>query len=66
MMRGLEELMQRQQQLLDRSFRAQRRRDQQSRQPGQPAGEDQDNAGQMGEMGDAAGQQEALRRSSAR
>ena len=59
MMRGMRELMQRQQQLLDRSFRA----EQQGR---------QDNLGQQGEpgggrpggssdMGDAAGQQEALR-----
>jgi len=79
MMRGLQELMQRQQQLLDRSFRAERQqgpqnragqpgqpRGQQSgRQPGQDSGEEQADAGEAdnnGEMGDAAGQQEALRR----
>ena len=65
MMRGMRELMQRQQQLLDRSFRAER----------------QDETGSMGRtgrasratsreanrpaMGDAAGQQDALRHSSA-
>ncbi|HEX5321792.1 MAG TPA: TIGR02302 family protein [Stellaceae bacterium] len=59
-MRGLEELMQKQQQLLDRSFRAQRRRTQQMPpQFGQPGNPDQ---GQNGEMGDEAGQQENLRR----
>ena len=76
MMRGLQDLMQRQQQLLDRSFRAQRQQSQQSRngqpgqqsgpqtgrQPGQQPGDDQTDDGQ-GEMGDAAGQQEGLRRS---
>ena len=69
MMRGLREMMQRQQQLLDRSFRAQRqtgrpdRNGQQSgHQPGQQQpGEGQDNA-QADDMGDAAGQQEGLRR----
>jgi uncharacterized protein (TIGR02302 family) len=75
MMRGLRDLMQRQQQLLDRSFRAQRQRGQQNRngqmgqqqgqQPGQQSGEqpgdDQADAGDAGEMGDAAGEQEALR-----
>lgn len=68
LMRGLGELMQRQQQLLDRSFRAQRRMGRQDRngQPGRQSGEqpgdEQGDAGQSGEMGDAAGQQEGLRR----
>jgi uncharacterized protein (TIGR02302 family) len=76
MMRGLQELMQRQQQLLDRSFRAQRQQGQQGQQnrngqpgqqrgqqqPGQQPGGDQADGGQTGEMGDAAGQQEGLRR----
>jgi uncharacterized protein (TIGR02302 family) len=52
MMRGLEQLMQRQQQLLDRSFQARR--------GGQQQG-DQDNPAQSGEMDQEAGQQEALR-----
>src|SRR5438477_7731175 len=65
LMRGLQDLMQRQQQLLDKSFRAQRqpgqpgqqdRMGQQRGQPGQPS-EDQDAAGQPGEMGEEAGQQ---------
>jgi uncharacterized protein (TIGR02302 family) len=65
LMRGLQDLMQRQQQLLDKSFRAQRqpgqqqdRMGQQRGQPGQPGDED---AGQPGEMGEEAGQQEDLR-----
>jgi uncharacterized protein (TIGR02302 family) len=66
MMRGLQELMQRQQQLLDKSFRAQRQQGQpgqqdrngQRGQPGQPGEED---AGQPGEAGEEAGQQEDLR-----
>jgi uncharacterized protein (TIGR02302 family) len=72
MMRGLRDLMQRQQQLLDRSFRAQRQQDpqnrnrQQGQQPGQQSGQqpegEQADGGEQGEMGDAAGQQEALRR----
>jgi uncharacterized protein (TIGR02302 family) len=76
MMRGLQELMQRQQQLLDRSFRAQRQQDQRNRngqpgqqpgrqpgqQPGQQPGDDEADSGQQGEMGEAAGQQEGLRR----
>ncbi len=69
MMRGLQDMMRRQQQLLDRSFRAQRQQDQQQRmgqqrgqQLGQKPGEDQDASGQNGEMGDEAGQQEGLRR----
>ena len=72
LMRGLQELMQRQQQLLDRSFRAQRQQNQQNRsgqpgqqsgqQPGQQPGNDQADTGQTGDMGDAAGQQEGLRR----
>ena len=59
MMRGMRELMQRQQQLLDRSFRAQQQA-QQGRmgQQGQQ-GDQQDSSAQMG---DAAGQQEGLRR----
>jgi uncharacterized protein (TIGR02302 family) len=68
MMRGLQELMQRQQQLLDKSFRA-RAQQGDAAEPnhsGQPqAGDqqgDQADSGEMGEMGDAAGQQEALRR----
>ena len=64
-------LMQRQQQLLDRSFRARSKQGEagKSDRNGQPqAGQqqgDQGDAGEMGdtgEMGDAAGQQEALRR----
>jgi uncharacterized protein (TIGR02302 family) len=62
MMRGLQELMRNQQQLLDRSFRAQRQAGQQGRgQPGERPDRRAD-AGQAGDMGDAAGQQEALRR----
>jgi uncharacterized protein (TIGR02302 family) len=63
MMRGMQELMQRQQQLLDRSFRAQQQAQQgrtgQRGQQGQQGGEAQDGSP---EMGDAAGQQEGLRR----
>jgi hypothetical protein len=66
MMRGMRELMQRQQQLLDRSFRAQQQQQGQQGQPGrtgqrgqQPGGAQQDPNAQMG---DAAGQQEGLRR----
>ena len=60
MMRGMHDLMQRQQQLLDRSFRAQQQ-GQQGRmgQRGQQGGDQQD---ATSEMGDAAGQQEGLRR----
>ena len=60
MMRGMHDLMQRQQQLLDRSFRAQQQT-QQGRmgQRGQQGGDQQD---ATSEMGDAAGQQEGLRR----
>jgi uncharacterized protein (TIGR02302 family) len=72
MMRGLQELMQRQQQLLDRSFRAQQRQRGQPGQSGQPAPQSRrgqrgqppgepDDSGQPGDMADAAGQQEALR-----
>src|SRR5438874_12483916 len=64
MMRDMHELMQRQQQLLDRSFRAQQQgqQGQQGRmgQPGQQQGGDQPDAN--GQLGDAAGQQEGLRR----
>jgi uncharacterized protein (TIGR02302 family) len=63
MMRGMRELMQRQQQLLDRSFRAQQQgqQGQQGRtgQRGQQQGGDQQDPN--GQMGDAAGQQEGLR-----
>ncbi|MGE5270112.1 MAG: TIGR02302 family protein [Thiohalocapsa sp.] len=86
MMRSLQDLMQRQQHLLDRSFRAQRQRGPQSgqqpgqrlgqppgqqgqrpgqqrgQQQGQPSDDGQADAGDNGEMGDAAGEQEALRR----
>jgi uncharacterized protein (TIGR02302 family) len=60
MMRGMHDLMQRQHQLLDRSFRAQQQ-GQQGRmgQRGQQGGDQQD---ATSEMGDAAGQQEGLRR----
>jgi len=60
MMRGMQDLMQRQQQLLDRSFRAQRGRNRPG--SGRP-GEESDEPNALGEMGEAAGQQEALRHS---
>jgi uncharacterized protein (TIGR02302 family) len=74
MMRGLHDLMQRQQQLLDRSFRAQRGQGQnqegapgqgedqgsQAGQSGQPGGSP-DGAQQGADLGDSAAQQEALR-----
>jgi uncharacterized protein (TIGR02302 family) len=64
MMRGMREMMQRQQQLLDRSFRAQQQaqQSQQGRmgQRGQQQGGDQQDPN--AQMGDAAGQQEGLRR----
>jgi uncharacterized protein (TIGR02302 family) len=60
MMRGLQDMMQRQQQLLDRSFRAQR---QMNGAPGQNGQQPGDNDGsQTGDLGSAAGQQEDLRR----
>jgi uncharacterized protein (TIGR02302 family) len=60
MMRGMHDLMQRQQQLLDRSFRAQQQAQQgRTGQRGQPGGDQQE---ATSEMGDAAGQQEGLRR----
>jgi uncharacterized protein (TIGR02302 family) len=78
MMRDMRELMQRQQQLLDRSFRAQQqqgqqgqqgrmgqRGQQQGQQPGQQPGQQQGGGDQPdpnGQLGDAAGQQEGLRR----
>lgn len=72
-MRGLQQLMQRQQKLLDRSFRAQqqRRPDGGMQSDGQPPGDqagqlpgaDQDGSGQPNAMGDAAGDQEDLRHS---
>jgi uncharacterized protein (TIGR02302 family) len=60
MMRGLRDMMQRQQQLLDRSFRAQRQQNGSSDQNGQqqPSGQQ---GSEMGDLGDSAGQQEALR-----
>lgn len=76
MMRGLQDMMQRQQQLLDRSFRAQRRpgpgQDQgdqtgngqfgQSTQPGNgQLGRSAQPGSQAGDLGDAAQQQDALR-----
>jgi uncharacterized protein (TIGR02302 family) len=74
MMRDMRELMQRQQQLLDRSFRAQQQQGQQGQQgrmgqrgqqQGQQPGQQQGGGDQPdpnGQMGDAAGQQEGLRR----
>jgi uncharacterized protein (TIGR02302 family) len=59
MMRDLHDMMQRQQQLLDKSFRAQRKQGQ-GNQPGEQ-GQSPDDS-QMGDLGDAAGQQEELRR----
>jgi uncharacterized protein (TIGR02302 family) len=60
MMRGMHELMQRQQQLLDRSFRAQQQAQEGRMGPrGQQGGDQQD---ATGDMGDAAGQQEGVRR----
>ncbi len=73
MMRDMRELMQRQQQLLDRSFRAQQQQGQQQGQQGQQGrmGQRGQQQGQQqggdqpdpnGQLGDAAGQQEGLRR----
>ena len=77
MMRNMRELMQRQQQLLDRSFRAQQQQSQQGQQGrmGQRGQQQQSQQGQQqgqqqggdqpdpnGQLGDAAGQQEGLRR----
>ena len=74
MMRNMRELMQRQQQLLDRSFRAQQQQSQQGQQgrmgqrgqqQGQQPGQQQGGGDQPdpnGQLGDAAGQQEGLRR----
>jgi len=59
MMRGLQDMMQRQQQLLDRSFRAQRQMNGATGQNGQQPSDD---GSQMGDLGSAAGQQEDLRR----
>jgi uncharacterized protein (TIGR02302 family) len=67
MMRGLQQLMHRQQQLLDRSFRARSKQGDAGKpdRNGQPqSGEqqgDQADGGETAEMGDAAGQQESLR-----
>src|SRR6516162_592695 len=62
MMRGMRDLMQRQQQLLDRSFRAQQQapQGQQGRMGRGQQGSDQQDPN--AQMGDAAGKQEALRR----
>jgi uncharacterized protein (TIGR02302 family) len=60
MMRNMRELMQRQQQLLDRSFRAQQQQGQQGQQQGQQQGGDQPDPNSQ--PGEAAGQQEGLRR----
>lgn len=60
MMRGLHDLMQRQQQLLDRSFRAQRRPGSGQR-PGGGQPDNEQDGGDMGSLGDSAGQQEELR-----
>jgi uncharacterized protein (TIGR02302 family) len=60
MMRGLQDMMQRQQQLLDRSFRAQRQMNGGPGQNGQQPGDD--DGSQTGDLGSAAGQQEDLRR----
>jgi uncharacterized protein (TIGR02302 family) len=59
MMRGMRELMRRQQQLLDRSFRAQQQAEQ--GQTGTPGDRGDPQQGGKADMGDAAGQQEALR-----
>ena len=61
-MRGLRDLMQRQQQLLDKSFRAQRRQQGQGDQsaPNSEPGDSPDGA-QMGDLGDTAGEQDAVR-----
>jgi uncharacterized protein (TIGR02302 family) len=59
MMRGMRELMQRQQQLLDRSFRAQQQAEQ--RRTGVPGDQDGSRQNGAGDIGGAAEQQEALR-----
>jgi uncharacterized protein (TIGR02302 family) len=59
MMRGLQDMMKRQQQLLDRSFRAQH---QMNGAPGQSGQQPGDNGSQAGDLGSAAGQQDDLRR----
>jgi uncharacterized protein (TIGR02302 family) len=60
MMRGMRDLMQRQQQLLDRSFRAEQQAEQ--GQMGMPGDRGSDQQGGNADTGDAAGQQESLRR----
>jgi uncharacterized protein (TIGR02302 family) len=60
MMHGMRELMQRQQQLLDRSFRAEQQTEQ--GQMGMPGDRGADQQSGNANTGDAAGQQEALRR----
>jgi uncharacterized protein (TIGR02302 family) len=66
MMRGMREMMQRQQQLLDRSFRAQQQQQGQQGQQGRMGQRGQQQGGDQqdpnAQMGDAAGQQEGLRR----
>jgi uncharacterized protein (TIGR02302 family) len=63
MMRGMRDMMRRQQQLLDRSFRAQQAERGDASTPGAPGDAQQPGGGQEGqELGAAAGQQEALRR----
>jgi hypothetical protein len=63
MMRGMREMMQRQQQLLDRSFRAQQQAEQgDAGTPGQPGGQQPGGQQQGAGIGDAANQQESLRR----
>jgi uncharacterized protein (TIGR02302 family) len=59
LMRGLQDMMQRQQQLLDRSFRAQRQMNGGADPNGQQPGDE--NGSQLGNLGAAAGQQEDLR-----
>ena len=62
MMRGMRDLMQRQQQLLDQSFRAQQQSEQgQMGLPGEQGNPGGQQPGGNTDMGDAAGQQEALR-----
>jgi uncharacterized protein (TIGR02302 family) len=66
MMRGMRDLMQRQQQLLDRSFRAQQQQQGQQGQQGRMGQRGQQQGGDQqdpnAQLGDAAGQQEGLRR----
>jgi uncharacterized protein (TIGR02302 family) len=61
-MRQMQDMMRRQQQLLDKSFRASRQGQQNGQRGQQGEQGQQGQPGDQGEMGDAAGQQEALRR----